>query len=51
MYNCMAIILETQLSLIFFAFMHYFQNLVSDFDDFQTLYVNRHRYRESTACK
>ena len=35
----------------FFAFMHYFQNLVSDFGDFQTLYVIRVRHRESTTCK
>ena len=32
----------------FFAFMHSFQKLVSDFGDFQTLYVRRDRHREST---
>ena len=37
--------------LIFFTFMHSFQKLVSDFGDFQTLYVRRARYRESTTCK
>ena len=30
----------------FFTFMHSFQNLVSDFGDFQTLYVRRDRHRE-----
>ena len=35
----------------FFAFMHSFQNLVSDFGDFQTLYVRRDGHRESTTCK
>ena len=34
----------------FFAFMHSFQKLVSDFGDFQTLYVRRDRHRESTTC-
>ena len=49
MYNSMGIILEAQVSFIFFvAFMHSFQNLVSDFCDFQTLYVRRDRHREST---
>ena len=31
----------------FFAFMHSFQNLVSDFGDFQTLCVIRDRHGES----
>ena len=35
----------------FFTFMHCFQNLVSDFGDFQTLYVRRDCHRESTTCK
>ena len=36
----MGIMLEALVSFIFFlAFMHSFQKLVSDFDDFQTLYV------------
>ena len=35
----------------FFAFMHSFQKLVSDFGDFQTLYVRRDLHRESTTCK
>ena len=35
----------------FFAFMHFFQNVVSYFGDFQTLYVRRDRHRESTTCK
>ena len=30
--------------------MHSFQNLVSDFGDFQTLYIRRDRPRESTTC-
>ena len=52
MYNFMCIILEAQVSFSFFlAFMHSFQNLVSDFGDFQTLYVKRDRHRESTTCK
>ena len=34
----------------FFAFMNSFQNLVSDFGDFETLYNRRDRHRESTAC-
>ena len=47
-YNFMGIILEAQVS---FAFMHSFQKLVSDFGDFQTLYVRRDGHRESTTCK
>ena len=35
----------------FFAFMHSFQKLVSDFCDFQTLCVKRDSHRESTTCK
>ena len=35
----------------FFAFMHSFQKLVSDFGDFQTLCVKRDSHRESTTCK
>ena len=35
----------------FFAFMHYFQKLVSDFGDFQTLCVIRDSHRESTTYK
>ena len=35
----------------FFAFMHSFQKLVSDFGDFQTVCVGRDRHRESTTCK
>ena len=43
MYNCMGIILEAHVffSSFFVAFMHYFQILVSDFGDFQTLYGGR----------
>ena len=48
-YNFMGIILEAQVSDIFFAFMHSFQNFVSDFGDFQTLYVRRDCHRESTT--
>ena len=48
-YNFMGIILEGQVS--FIAFMHSFQKLLSDFGDFQTLYVRRDRHRESTTCK
>ena len=47
----MGIILEAQVSFIFYTFMHSFQNLVSDFGDFQTLYVRRDRHRERTTCK
>ena len=32
----------------FFAFMHSFQNIVSDFGDFETLCVRRDSHREST---
>ena len=39
-YNFMGIILEAQVSFIFFAFMHSFQK-ISDFGDFQTLCVIR----------
>ena len=35
----------------FFALMHSFQKLVSDFGDFQTLCVIRDSHRESTTCK
>ena len=35
----------------FFAFMHSFQKLVSDFGDFETLCVIRDSHRESTTCK
>ena len=37
----------------FFTFIqsHYFRKLVSDFGDFQTLYVKRDCHRESTTCK
>ena len=35
----------------FFAFMHYFQKFISDFCDFQTLYVIRDSHKESTTCK
>ena len=35
----------------FFAFMHSFQKLVSEFGDFQTLCVIRDSHRESTTCK
>ena len=35
----------------FFAFMHSFQKLVSDFGDFQTLCVIRDSHRVSTTCK
>ena len=35
----------------FFAFMHSFQKLVSDFGDFQTFCGLRARHRESTTCK
>ena len=35
----------------FFAFMHSFPKLVSDFGDFQTLCVGRDSHRESTTCK
>ena len=51
MYNFMGIILEAQVSFIFFAFMHSFQNCFfanvnarfSDFGDFQTLCVIKGR--------
>ena len=36
MYNFMGIILEAQVSFIFFAFMLSFQKLVSDFGDLET---------------
>ena len=35
----------------FFAFMHSFQKLVSDFGDLETLCVIRGRHRESITCK
>ena len=35
----------------FFAFMHSFQTLVSDFGDFQTLYVKRDRHIESSTMQ
>ena len=35
----------------FIAFLHYFQKLVSDFDDFETLCVVRERHRERITCK
>ena len=35
----------------FFAFMHSFQKLVSDFGDFETLCGRRDSHRESTTCK
>ena len=42
MYNFMGIILEAQLGVFhFFAFMHSFPKLVSDFGDFGTLCVIR----------
>ena len=45
MYNFMGIILEAHVSSIFFlAFMHSFQEIVSDFGDFQTLCVIRDRH-------
>ena len=51
-YNVMGMILEAQVSSIFFlAFMHSFQNLVSDFGDFETLCVVRERHRERITCK
>ena len=49
MYNSMGIILEAQVSCIFFlAFMHSFQKLVSDFD---SVCVIRDSRRECTTCK
>ena len=51
MYNFMGIILGGTGVFNFFAFMHSFQKLVSDFGDFQTLYVRRDRRRESITCK
>ena len=51
MYNFMGIILEAQVSFIFSLLCILFKNLVSDFGDFQTLYVRRDRHRESTTCK
>ena len=52
MYNFIGIILKAQVSFIFFlAAMHSFQKLVSDFGDFQTLYVRRDSRTESTTCK
>ena len=50
-YNCMGIILEAQVSYIFFAFMHSFQKIVSDVGDFQTLCDLRARHKESITCK
>ena len=50
-YTFMGIILEAQVVFHFFAFMHSVQKLVSDFCDFQTLYVTRYRHRESITCK
>ena len=35
----------------FFAFMHCFQKLVSDFGDLETLCVRKAGHRESTKCK
>ena len=51
MYNFMDIIFGGTGVIHFFAFMHSFQKFVSDFGDFQTLYVRRDRHRESTTCK
>ena len=39
MYNFMGMNLKAQVSSIFFAFMHSFQKLASDFGDFETLCV------------
>ena len=49
MYNFMGIIFEAHAGVFhFFAFLHSFRKLVSDFGDFQPLYVRRDRHREST---
>ena len=43
----MGIILEAQVSFFFSRFYAFFSKLVSDFGDFQTLYVRRDRHREA----
>ena len=34
-----------------FAYMHSFQNFVSDFGDLETLCVRKDSHRDSTKCK
>ena len=43
--------LEAQLSFFFSLTMHFFQKLVSELGDFETLCVRRDSHRESTTCK
>ena len=51
-YNFMVMILVAQVSFIFFAFIHSFQKLVSDFGPFSNpTVVNEISIKKSTECK